>query len=293
MPDRVFTEEEVKAIIRRASLRQEEEAERKEAHQHGLTLEDLEQLGTEVGLDPKHLRAAAEELRSGRPIAVDAERRTDTHVVVERRIDRPFTPEAWEDTVVLLRQRFGMDMAMWYGGSGTGRVEQVGRAHEWVHVSQLGVETRVSASERGGQTRLILSQRVGMASSKVEGWAIAIFAGLVLGLLGGTTAGAAFDSGTAFLLAFIAVTLLTTLAGAPLIARLDRAWREKRLRHLKSLAAEIEEVFEAVSPTTADHAATQDVGAARSAEAGERLDLDALPEEASDTGSATRRRTRS
>lgn len=290
--DYVFTEEEVQAIIRRAALRQEEEAERDEARQHGLTLADLEHLGTEVGLDPKHLRAAADEVRSGRPVPVDAETRTDTHVVVERRIDRPFSLEAWEDTVVLLRQRFGMDMGMWYGGSGTGRVEQIGRAHEWVHVSQLGVETRVSVSERGGQTRLILSQRVGMASSKVEGWALAIFAGLVLGAIGGAMAGAAFDSGTAFLLAFVAVTLLTTLAGAPLIARLDRAWREKKLGHLKALAGEIEEVFDAASPEAADATAPMPEQEDETEQAG-RLDLDALPDPADESAPATRRRTRS
>lgn len=282
--DHVFTEEEVKAIIRRAALRQEEEAERNEARQHGLTLADLEQLGAEVGLDPKHLRAAADELRSGRVVAEDAETRTDTHVIVERRIGVPFTPEAWEDSVALLRQRFGIDMAMWYGGSGTGRVEQVGRTHEWVHVSQLGVETRVSASEREGQTRLILSQRVGVASSKVEGWAFAIFAGLVLGALGGSIAGAAFDSGTAFLFAFIVVTLLTTLVGAPVIARLDRAWREKRLRHLKSLAAELGEVFVAAAPAVTEAGTEADGG---------RLDLDALPDRADDPAHAPRRRTRS
>lgn len=290
--DYVFTEEEVQSIIRRAALRQEEEAERNEARQHGLTLADLEQLGTEVGLDPKHLRAAAAEMRSGRAVPVDAETQTDTHVVVERRIDRPFTLEAWEDTVVLLRQRFGMDMATWYGGSGTGRVEQVGRAHEWVHVSQLGVETRVSASERGGQTRLILSQRVGMASSKVEGWALAIFAGLVLGALGGATAGAALDSGTAFLIAFIAVTLLTTLAGAPLIARLDRAWREKKLGKLKALAGEIEEVFDAASPEAADATAPMPERGGETEQAG-RLDLDSLPDSPDESAPATRRRTRS
>lgn len=287
MPDRVFTEEEVKAIIRRAALRQEEEAERREARQHGLTLTDLEQLGAEVGLDPRHLRAAVDEVRAGRPVSVDAETRTDTHVIVERRLGVPFTPEAWEDTVRLLRQEFGMDMGTWYGLSGTGRVEQIGRAHEWVHVSGMGVETRISASEREGQTRLILSQRVGMASSKVEGWALALVAGLVLGPLGGITAGAALDSGTAFLFAFIAVTLLTTLAGAPLIARLDRSWREKRLQKLRALAVEIDEVFEAASsqaeaaaPETASPPPTESVATGSTSSA--RLDLDALPDETRD-----------
>lgn len=292
MPDRVFTEEEVKAIIRRATERQEEEAEHAEARQHGLTLADLEQLGTEVGLDPKHLRAAADELRSGRPVTADAETRTDTHVIVERRIGVPFTPEAWEDTVALLRQRFGMDMGMWYGGSGTGRVEQVGRAHEWVHVSQLGVETRVSTSDRERQTRLILSQRVGQASSKVEGAVLGAIAGLLIGAVGGSAVGSAFGGGLAFLLAFVAITLVTALTAAPLITRHDRRWREKKLRGLKELAAEIEGVFEAVSPEATERS-TRAVEAERPAGADGRIDLDRLPDEADEPAPAERHRTRS
>lgn len=291
MPDRVFTEEEVKAIIRRASARQEEEAERTEARQHGLTLADLEQLGAEVGLDPRHLRAAADEVRTGRLADAGTERRTATHVVVERRIGQPFTPEAWEDTVGLLRQRFGIDMGMWYGGSGTGRVEQVGRAHEWVHVSQLGVETRVSASEREGQTRLILSQRVGQASSKVEGAVLGAFAGLVLGALGASAAGAALGGGLAFLLAFVVITLVTALTAAPLITWHDRRWREKKMQGLKELAADIERTFEAAAPDPAKEGNAQPESPSRESKFG--LGLDALPDPAGEPAPAERRRTRS
>ncbi len=293
MPDRVFTEEEVKAIIRRASERQEEEAERGEAREHGLTLADLEQLGAEVGLDPRHLRAAADEVRTGRRTAVQAETETDTHVIVEHWVEQPFTPEAWEDTVALLRSRFGVDMGMWYGRSGAGRVEQVGRAHEWVHMSQLGVETRVSASEREGRTRLILSQRVGHASSKVEGVMYGALIGLVAGgigiavwmeVLGGSSVG----------LAFIVTALVATLIAAPIITRLDRRWRRKKQRELKTLAADIEDVFEAASPQAeavgpeaASRPGTEAAPAAR-------LDLDSLPAETRDEGRpADRRRTRS
>jgi diadenosine tetraphosphate (Ap4A) HIT family hydrolase len=296
MPDHVFTEEEIKAIIRRAAARQEEEAEREEAREHGLTLADLERLGEEVGLDPRHLRAAADEVRTGRATGADAETQTDTHVIVERRIDRPFTPEVWEDTVTLLRQRFGVDMGMWYGRSGEGRIEQVGRAHEWVHMSQLGVETRVSASEREGQTRLILSQRVGQASSKVEGFTIAATLGLVVGVFAAIGVADALDSFAAFALVWVAITALAAVAGGPVVAGLDRRWRDKKQRKLKDLAADIEDVFESAAPRSVERMGSPEaaprVVESESAARGQ-IDLDSLPDEAGDARRTERSRTRS
>lgn len=294
MPDHIFTEEEVKAIIRQASARQEEEAERGEARRHGLTLADLEQLGTEVGLDPKYLRAAADEVRTGRRTALQAETQTATHVIVEHWIDRPFSDEAWEDTVALLRSRFGVDMGVWYGRSGEGRVERVGRAHEWVHMSQLGTETRVSASERDGRTRLILSQRVGHASPRAEGLSYAAIIGLFIGILGGVPIAGALDSYGAFFLALLAIALVTTLIAAPIITRVDRRWREKKQRGLKELAADIEQTFESASSQAAEAMVAPGVSSSRSSEPthADPLGLDALPEVEDEETGPERLRTR-
>jgi hypothetical protein len=294
MPDHVFTEEEVRAIIRRASVRQEEEAERQEARSHGLTLADLEHLGTEVGLDPKHLRAAADEVQTGRRTAVEAETQTATHVIVEHWVDRPFSDKAWEDAVALLRSRFGVDM--WYGRGGEGRVERVGRVHEWVRTSQLGGETRVSVSEREGRTRMILSQRVGYASPRAEGLSYAAILGLVIGIIGGVPIAGALDSYGVFFLALLAITLLTTLVASPLIRRWDERRRDKKHQKLKDLAADIGQVFEDAVPRVEEPAAPQAESSApvETAPASvPRLDLDALPDEAEETGMSERRRTKS
>lgn len=291
MPDRIFTEEEVKEIIRRASEQQAEAAERQEARRHGLTLDDLERLGAEVGLDPVYLRRAADEVRTGRRMAVQAETETDTHVIVEHWVDCPFTPEAWEDTVSLLRSRFGVDMGMWYGRSGEGHVERVGRAHEWVHMSQLGVETRVSASEREGRTRLLLSQRVGHASPKVEGIAYGAAVGLTSGLIG--TAVWADAGGMSGWLLFVLLMLVTTLVAAPLITRLDRSWRQKKQHRLKELAAEVEDVFETVSSQVATPSEATSASDGAAAAPGPRLGLDGLPDAPEDIRPSERSRTRS
>ncbi len=279
MPDHTFTEEEVRAVIRRAVARQEEAEERREAREHGLTLAELEQLGAEVGLAPEHLRTAAEEVRTGRPVAAEATTQTDTHVIVERWVDGPWSVEAWEDTVALLRR---------WVGSGKGKLSRVGRAHEWSHTSDFDVETRVSASERRGRTRLLLSQRVGQARPEVEGIAFGGAAGLVAGVLGAVMLGDAIETVWLFLAVLFALAVSTALVLSPIITRLDRRWREKKHRRLQALAADVEAVFEAAQPEVLE------ARPAESALAG-RLDLDALdpvPAEAEGRGAPVNHRTR-
>lgn len=290
MPERTFTEDEVREIVRRASEQQAEDAERREAQEHGLTLDDLERLGAEVGLDPAYLRRAADEVGTGYRAVADAATQTDTHVVVERRIDHPFTMEAWEDTVPMLRQQFGTDMGTWYGNGGGGRVEQVGRAHEWVHTSQLGVETRVSVSERDGRTRLLLSQRVGQAAPKVEGFMWSAVIGLIVGVLAAIGVGDALDSFGGFAFTWIATMLVMTLVLTPLITRLDKRWRAKKQAKLKTLAADIERTFASAAPA---EAVAAEPDRAEPAPEG-RFDLDAVPDDAQESSSAsTRNRSRS
>ncbi|MEM1042702.1 MAG: hypothetical protein AAGI91_08745 [Bacteroidota bacterium] len=298
MPDRRFTEDEVREIVRRASEQQAEDAERREAREHGLTLTDLERLGAEVGLEPDYLRRAADEVRTGRRNAAETETRTDTHVVVERRIDAPFTPEAWEDTVNLLRQRFGLSGGSMYGQGTSGDVQRVGRAHEWSHTSSLGVQTLISVSEREGGLRLLLSQRVGTASPKVEGIAYAAVIGLVLGVIAAAFALKATGSTAMFFLTLLGITGVMTGAGAPVVTRLDKGWREKKMSGLKEIASDIGQVFQdaARSSAAGQHTETDQESApvgqrARASEP--QLDLDALPDEEERTGAAERRRTRS
>jgi hypothetical protein len=286
MPDRVFTEEEVKEIVRRASEQQAEDAERREARRHGLTLDDLERLGAEVGLDPVYLRRAADEVKTGRRAVTETETQTDTHVIVERRIDRPFTPEAWEDTVALLRNQF----------PGESRVEQVGHAQEWLYTNPMGTgTTRVSATDRDGQTRLILSQQVGSVSPKRGSIGYGVALGLALGVIGGIPVANTLDSIWAFLLVWLVVTLVTALLASPIIRRWGDRWREGKMQKLKDLATDIEQVFEEVTPRSTEQAASSNAAlpAESKSESAERIDLDAVPESEDGATSAERNRVRS
>jgi hypothetical protein len=240
-PERSYTEREVADIIERAVERQE--AARERASTEGLTLSDLERLGQEVGIDPAHLLAAAEELDgAGRTLRRQSST-TKTHISVERWIDAPLTPEAWEDAVEEATSRFGADASALMGNSAAGMSRQVGLGYEWTHTSGLGVQTRLVASERGGRTRLRMTQLVGLASPTAEGIGYGALAALLpafvtAGLVvGGGLEGAAFA-------AVVALSYLVSLAVcAPIITALDRRWRAKKLALLGDLADDLAPLF--------------------------------------------------
>ena len=115
MPDRIYTEQEVAALLERAAELQAQAARRNE-HRPGLSLAELEDVAAEAGLDPSLLRQAAGELdEPGRPLLDRSAGTTATHVSVERRVPGTFTPEAWEDVVAELRHRFDTDMGKMWG----------------------------------------------------------------------------------------------------------------------------------------------------------------------------------
>lgn len=236
MPDRIYTEDQVRAIIKRAVELQEHTP----APTHGLTIDELERLGEEVGLDASFLRMAASEVANTGQTLQRRSEMTDTLVVVERWIEGPLSAEGWEDVVAMLRERFGIDAAAWTGTSGMGgRVETVGNAQEWSHTSSLGVETRVGVSERGDRVRLRLSQRVGHAKPETEGKWYGAGLGVILGGIAGAIASSMSEIGAIFLIVFAVVTVLSTFVAAPIIEGLDRRWRQKKLDGLNTLADEV------------------------------------------------------
>jgi hypothetical protein len=230
---RTYSEREVADIIERAAERQAATPRADEGV--GLTLDEIERIGAEAGLDPAALRAAAAEIdAAGHTLSRQASQ-TRTQVVVERWIDGPLTPEGWEDAVVELQGTIGPDMSAMMGMAGP-QQQQVGRAYEWTHTSGLGVRTTVLASPRADRTRLRITQLVGLSSPTVEGAAY----GAILGFLAAFVAFVATVSGElsgAVVLATTLVTfVLTTAAATPVVTHLDRRWRAGKLQKLGDLA---------------------------------------------------------
>ena len=263
---RTYSEREIASIIERAAERQAE-ADRSEGAP-GLTLDEIERLGAEAGIDPAHLRAAAQEVGArGRTVSGDAGM-TRTHVHVERWVDGPLTDEAWEDTVAELRQRFGAEMMAMFGMPSPASVQQVGQSHEWSHTSGLGIQTRVTVSPRGDRTRLRITQLVGLSSTRVEGIGYGLLLAFFLGgpAGGGLAAWLGAPGSVALVSALLGVLLVAAVA-IPLVTKLDRDWRQKKLRNLGTLADDLAPILAAPREASLEGAAVP---------VGGRLDLDAL-----------------
>lgn len=286
---RTYSEKEVSAIIARAVERQKEADAG--AAESGLTLDEIERLGRESGIDPAHLRAAASEMdTAGRTLNRQTEQ-TRTEVLVERWIDAPFQIEAWEDVVAVLRERHGASVGAAFGLEGGEGVKQIGSSYEWSHVNSLGVRTRVTVSPRDGRTRLRMAQLVGLSSPTVEGVGYGFFVAVLPALV-------ALVVMTKMDLAPLVVALGTALGlfgswavAAPVVTALDRRWRAKKLRQLDALADDLAPLLGRKASAANG---TRSEPAAAALEGGERpvLGLDALGDSL-EAAPASRARVRS
>jgi tetrahydromethanopterin S-methyltransferase subunit F len=237
MSERTYSEDEMAALLERAAELQATAA-RANDRGNGLTLAELEAIAEEAGLQPAHLRQAAEEMdRVGPSLLGKNTSTTTTHIHVEQWVEGALTPEASEEVVAELRQRFDSDLGSLMGSGiyGSGTVEQVGRSLEWKHISALGIETRVHLRPRDEKVQVKLSQRVGLASTKVESIAYGMILAGILALI----LGAVLSSTDAGVFAFAAMLA----AAIPSIGYADRKWRQKKHRELEALGDKVAELI--------------------------------------------------
>lgn len=223
MPDKVFSEDEIQLIIKRAAELQKEEQETSTKKESGLTMDELLQIGDEAGLEMDLIKTAALEYREK-----NITRRsglTDTHIFEEREINtEAYIDDIWNEVTTDLKHHVG--------GETFGKTKEDYSKKEWVNTSLSGIETVASLTKRESGVRLRVSQRVGLASSLTEGV-----------MYGGILATIAFGLGFAFLKPsfFEASALFASLftVSSILVYSLDVAWRKKKLSKLKELVNKI------------------------------------------------------
>ncbi len=173
---RKFNEQEVALIIKRAAeLQQTEQAETETGQT--LTLQDVEQIAKEAGIDPLLIRRAAQGLdhhvESIRPSPWLG---APTRIVLERVVDGEIGPEHYESLVNEMRRTF----------SDNGVPSVLGRTLAWTPAAAGGrreSRTRnvdVSVISRGGVTTIRVEE-------ELRNLAAALFAGLMAGGAAGTT----------------------------------------------------------------------------------------------------------
>ncbi|MEM8558011.1 MAG: hypothetical protein AAGG50_09335 [Bacteroidota bacterium] len=206
MPHRErFTEEDARAILRRAAERQHRADLSAEARANGLSLDDLEAAAAAAGIDPQHVVAAirdGERAESHVPTSsTDRLIGRPTYIHVDRAVPGQLDEALWQKIVVELRRTFET----------AGTPSTLGALHEWR--SDASVQKNLGefeAEEVDGEVHLRLRRSwtshagnsaawlilgvgfgaffmmIGFLEAAVGTSLIAVLASLVVGLLGFT-----------------------------------------------------------------------------------------------------------
>ena len=137
---RLYTEKEISTILKRAGERQSENGSKET---QGLSLEEIQQIAGEVGIDPSIVASVAAELDF-----VDDKKGLswtglDAKIEVERVLPGEVTEEDWGDIIQAIESELDV-----VGASG-----QIGRTMEWTYTSRF-VQHRISFNPGDGQTRV-------------------------------------------------------------------------------------------------------------------------------------------
>jgi hypothetical protein len=210
----------------------------------------VEQAAESAGLNPRHVRQAAREL--SRPKTTHASTDVnDSHLFVERWIDRPMSDDAWQAVLSELRHRTGVPQG-WSLSSPFewSTTETIGKTREWTH-HRLGNtrELRVSLRPSGEQTQLRLAKRTSTDGTPLLN---AIGIGVACTIVAASIVGGTMTSWLWALLGGVLAFAVSTPAAYAGI----KAWRRSQLRSLETLADQLERVL--VDSTSTASAAQMD-----------------------------------
>lgn len=139
-----FNEREVAEIVRIAS--QGKSGSSRSSASEGLTLDEIQAVVTELGLDPASVAAAAAQVEGGLP----EEHVNGSQVEFLRTFEGELDDAGWEEILLLMRRKSGA----------AGEVSVRGSTREWTN-SGGGLETyHLSATVKEGRTRIRITQDV-------------------------------------------------------------------------------------------------------------------------------------
>ncbi|RMH59952.1 MAG: hypothetical protein D6685_10715 [Bacteroidetes bacterium] len=224
MPDsRLYGDQEIRAILRRAAERQHLDPAPPQ-HREGLTLEELQQVAAEAGIEPAHVEAAIAEIERTPPEARGVQVwGAPMHVEREGFIEGTVPDPAWEEMVAALQQAY----------NGPGEVRRIGRTREWSFAGSSGDGVLVSVAERDGGTRIRLS--TSLTSRAVSSYAPALAIGFILSMVAVGT----IESGLLASVAFVTILGVFYAAARAVFRYLAGFQRDKAddvMRRLEAIA---------------------------------------------------------
>ncbi|PEN06003.1 hypothetical protein CRI93_11010 [Longimonas halophila] len=130
---RHYSEQEIQAIFRRATERQE--ATDATSPRHGLTLDELKAIGSESGIAPSHIEAAARDIEQGRvpqkpPTGIERFYGMPATVHAERVLPGRMDDTTWGYAIDTLRSVFNT----------RGQAETIGPIREWKAFTSSGFD---------------------------------------------------------------------------------------------------------------------------------------------------------
>jgi len=167
MANRIFSEDEVQKLIKRAA---ELEAERsvagRDSSENGLTIDELKNIASSSGLDPQLIEQAASEMDSTSSDTKENVRVNRDEIATEVWLDRRPDRETMELLVTELNHIYGTtDELNWWDNlwgthEGKAKVTRTSNSTEWNYKTEAGIySTRVLMQQRGERFRIRVSKR--------------------------------------------------------------------------------------------------------------------------------------
>lgn len=203
MSDRIFSEDEVRKLIKRAAeLEAERSVSGKESGKNGLTIDELKGVASEAGLDPQLIEQAASEMDVTSPDLREHVRVNSEEIVSEIWLDLKPDNEIMDLLVTELNNIYGTtdDLNWWDNLWGTyqgkAKVTGTARTREWK--TEAGMySTRVLMQQRGERFRIRVSKRqvMGMEwDSVMNSLLLMVPVAVVLGVIGGISSTEVFGT---------------------------------------------------------------------------------------------------
>jgi hypothetical protein len=172
MSKRIYTQQEVATIIRRAvELEAERSVKREKNSREGLSISELEQIAAESGIDPELVHEAVNDLSNRRPEADELKKEKASvkrdEIVSERWLNIELQSRILDDMVTELNHRYGtsdQDITwwdnLWNSYNGKAKVRKSSGSLEWQYTDEFGYyTTRVLLQSRGEKFRIRVSKR--------------------------------------------------------------------------------------------------------------------------------------
>lgn len=141
--DRIYSEEEIGRVLKRAADMQ---GKKPRSSSYGLSLDEIQELASDSGIDPDLVIAAAMELKADQEALKKTLWGGPLSTTLIRSVDGPISDDTWEEMLAILRRKY----------KETGETERRGSTRQWMSRGQDGKRAHLIATYRDGRTELEL-----------------------------------------------------------------------------------------------------------------------------------------